>query len=200
MSKFKNVSYPQKNFGERECSGGGLQHIDGELIYKDTSNEELNTWRTFVITRQQLRMTNRLQGPNHETPDIWKMNFLFKKCNLQGIKAFHFQYMRTFSTSPRCRKKRHEEEAPPACRTCSCLAMEYSKGLRVQRFQNWRQIQEKPSYRRRTCRPLRKVSASRVDHFGHKIARKFCWNRAIPVKRAEWHDKSMGLERHVPPP
>ena len=31
--------------------------------------------------------------------------------------------------------KGHEEEAPLACRTCSCQAMEYSKELRVQRFQ-----------------------------------------------------------------
>ena len=77
-------------------------------------------------------MTDRLHGPNHDAPDIWKMNFLFKKCNLQGIKAFLFQYTQTFSMSPRFRKKGHEEEAPTPSRTCSCLAVEYSKALRVQ--------------------------------------------------------------------
>ena len=117
-SKFKTVSYPEKNSIERECSGGRLNHIGGQPIHKDTSNDELNIWRTFIITRQQLRMRNRLQGPNHEALDLWKMNFLFKKYNLQGTKVFRFQYMWTFSTLPRCRKKGHEEEAPSACRTC----------------------------------------------------------------------------------
>ena len=145
-------------------------------------------------------MTNRLQGPNHEAPEIWKMNFLFKKCNLQGNKVFRFQYTRTFSTSPRCRKKGHEEEGPLPCRTCSCLAVEYSMELRVQQFQSRRQIQEKPTCRRRTCRPPGKVSASRVDHSGHNIAGQFCQNRAIPIRRAERHDESTRLERHVPPP
>ena len=160
--KFKTVSYPQKHSSERECNGG-LQFIGGQPIHKDTSNEELNTWRTIVIRRQQLKMTNRLQGPNHEALDIWKMNFLFKKCNLQGNKAFRFQYMRTFSTSPTCRRKGHEEKAPPACRTCSCMAVEYSKGLQVQQFQSWRQIQEKPACRRRTCRPPREKSPPAVS-------------------------------------
>ena len=96
--------------------------------------------------------------------------------------------------------KGHEEEAPPVCRTCSCLALEYSKELRVQRFQSRRQIQEKPACMRRTCRPPGKVSASRVDHSGHNTARQFCWSRAIPARRAERHDESIGLERHVPPP
>ena len=49
--------------------------------------------------------------------------------------------------------KGHEEEAPPACRTCSCQAVEYSKELRVQRFQSRLQILRKPAYTRRTCRP-----------------------------------------------
>ena len=133
-SKFKTVSYPGKNSSERQCSGGRLHHIGGQPIHKDKSNEELNIWRTFVIIRQQLRMRNRLQGPNCEAPYLWKMNFLFKKCNLQGNEAFRFQYTRTFSTSPRCRKKGHEEEVPSACRTYSCLAMEYSKELQVQQF------------------------------------------------------------------
>ena len=29
---------------------------------------------------------------NHGVPDIWKKNFLFNKRNIQGNKAFHFQY------------------------------------------------------------------------------------------------------------
>ena len=91
-------------------------------------------------------------------------NFLFNKHNIQGNKAFHFQYMRRFCISPTFQVKGHEEEAPPACRTCSCQAMEYSKELRVQRFQSRLQILEKPACTRRTCRPPEKVSASRVDH------------------------------------
>ena len=85
-----------------------------------------------------------------------------------------------------------------ACRTYSCLAMEYSKGLRVQQFQSWRQIQEKLACRRRTCCPSEKVFASRVDHSGHNTRRQFWQNQGIPIGRAERHDKSMGLERHVP--
>ena len=96
--------------------------------------------------------------------------------------------------------KGHEEEVPPACRTCSCLAVEYSKELQVQRFQSWQQIQEKPTCTRQTCHPLGKVSASRVDHSGHNTAGQFCWSRAIPTRRAERHDESTGLERHIPPP
>ena len=145
-------------------------------------------------------MTNQLHRPNHEAPDIWKMNFLFRKYNLQGIKSFLFQYTRTFSTSPRFQKQGHEEEAPLVCRTCSCLAMEYSKGLRVQRFQSWQQIQEKPACMRRTCRPSGKVSASRVDHSGHNTAGQFCRSRAILAGRVERNDESTGLEHHVPPP
>ena len=151
------------------------------------------------MRRHELKMTNRLHGPNHEAPDIWKMN-LFKKYKLQGIKAFLFQYTRTFSTSSRFRKQGHEEEAPPACRICSCLAVEYSKGSRVQRFQSWRQIQEKPACMRRTCRPSGKVSTSHVDHSGHNTEGQFCWSRAIRARRAEPNDGSMRLEHHVPPP
>ena len=199
-SKFKTVSYPEKNSSERKCNRGGLHHIGGQPIHKDTSNEELNIWRTFVRARQQLRMMNRRQGSNHEALDIWEMNFLFKKCNLQGNKAFRFQYTQTFSTSPRCRMKEHEEEAPPVCRICSCLAVEYSKELRVQRFQSQWQIQEKPTCRRRTCHPLGKIFASRVNHSGHNTVGQFCRNQAISVRRAERHNKSTGLERHFPPP
>ena len=150
--------------------------------------------------RQQLKMTNQLQGPNHEAPDIWEMNFLFKKCNVQGNKAFRFQYTQTFSTLPRCQKKGHEEEAPPACRTCSCLVMEYSKELRVQRFQSQQQIQEKPACRRRTCRPPGNVSTSRVNHSEHNTVGEFCQNLVILARRAERHDKNTELERHIPPP
>ena len=49
-------------------------------------------------------------------PDIWEKNFLFNKRNIQGNKAFHFQYMRRFCTSPRFQVKGHEEDAPPVCR------------------------------------------------------------------------------------
>ena len=145
-------------------------------------------------------MTDRLHGPNHDAPDIWKMNFLFKKCNLQGIKAFLFQYTKTFSTLPRFWKQGLEKEAPTLSRTYSCLAVEYSKGLRVQRLQRWRQIQEKPACIRRTCRPPGKVSASRVDHSGHNTAGQFFRSRAIPAGRVEWNDESTGLESQVPPP
>ena len=58
----------------------------------------------------------------------------------------------------------------------------------------------KPAYIRRTCHPLGKVSASRVDHSGHNIAGQFLRSRAIPVGRVERNDESTGLERHVPPP
>ena len=132
-------------------------------------------------------------------PDIWEKN-LFNKCNIQGNKAFYFQYTRRFCTSPRFQVKEHEEEAPPACRTCSCLVVEYSKELWVQRFQSRLQIQKKPACTRRTCHPLGRVSASRVDHSGHNTAGQFCRSRAIPVRRAKRHDKSTGLERHVPLP
>ena len=132
-------------------------------------------------------------------PDIWEKNFLFNKRNIQGNKAFHFQYMRRFCTSPTFQVKGHEEEAPPACRTCSCQALEYSKELWVQRFQSRLQILEKPACMRRTCRPPEKVSASRVDHSWHNTARQFFRSRAIPARRAEWHNESKGLERHVPP-
>ena len=96
--------------------------------------------------------------------------------------------------------KGHDEEAPPACKTCSCQVVEYSKELRVQRFQSQLQILGKPACTRRTCRPLGRVSASRVDHFGHNTAGQFFQSRAIPARRAEWHDESTGLECHVPPP
>ena len=98
--------------------------------------------------------------------------------------------------------KGHEEEAPPACRTCSCLAVEYSKELWVQRFQtqSQQQIQEKPACRRRTCHLLGKVSASHVDHSVHNTAGQFCRSQAIPVRRGERHDESTGLERYIPPP
>ena len=132
-------------------------------------------------------------------PNIWEKNFLFNKCNIQGNNVFHFQYTRRFSTSPRFQVKGHKEEAPPACRTCSCLAVEYSKELQVQRFQSRRQIQEKPACTRRTCRPPRKVSASCVDHSGHNTVGQFCGSQAIPTRRAEQHDESTGLEHHVPP-
>ena len=86
------------------------------------------------------------------------------------------------------------------CRTCSCQAMEYSKELRAQRFQSQLQILEKPACTRQTCRPPKKVSASRVDHSGHNTMGQFFQSRAIPPRRAEWNDESKGLERHVPPP
>ena len=85
-------------------------------------------------------------------------------------------------------------------RTCSCLALEYSKGLPVQGLQSQRQIQEKPACIRRTCRPPRKVSASHVDHSGHNTAGQFSRSSTIPAGRIEWNDKGMGLESHVPPP
>ena len=127
-------------------------------------------------------------------------NFLFNKRNIQGNKAFHFQYKQRFCTSPTFLVKGLEEEAPPTCRTCSCQAVEYSKELWVQRFQSRLQIQGKPACMRRTCRPPGKVSASRVDHSGHNNAGQFFRSRAIPARRAKWNDKSTGLERHVPPP
>ena len=96
--------------------------------------------------------------------------------------------------------KGHEEEAQAACRTCSCLAVEYFKELRVQQFQSRLQILEKSAYTRQTCRPPGKVSTSRVDHSGHNTAGQFFQSQAIPARRAEWHDESTGLERHVPPP
>ena len=145
-------------------------------------------------------MTDRLHGPNHDVPDIWKMNFLFKKCNLQGMKAFLFQYTKTFSTSPRFRKQGPEEEAPTPSRTCSCLTVGYSKGLRVQRLQSRQQIQEKHACIRRTCRPLGKVSANRVDHSGHNTTGQFFRSRAILAGRVERNDESTGLESQVPPP
>ena len=129
-------------------------------------------------------------------PDIWEKNFLFNKCNIQGNKAFHFQYKQRFSTLPTFQVKGHEEEAPPACRTCSCQALEYSKELWVQRFQSL-QILGKPACTRQTCRPPGKVKTSRVDHSGHNTAGQFFWSRAIPARRAERHDESTGLERHV---
>ena len=95
--------------------------------------------------------------------------------------------------------KGHEEEVPPACRTCSCQVVEYSKELRMQRFQSRLQILGKPACMRRTCRPPGKVSASRVNHSGHNTVGQFFRSRAISVRRAERHDESMGLERHVPP-
>ena len=137
---------------------------------------------------------------NHGMPNIWEKNFLFNKRNIQGNKVFHFQYKRRFCTSPTFQVKGHEEKAPPACRTCSCQALEYSKELPVQQFQSRLQILGKPAYTRRTCRPPRKVSANYVDHLGHNTTGQFFRSRAIPVRRAEWHDESTGLERHVPPP
>ena len=133
-------------------------------------------------------------------PDIWEKNFLFNKRNIQGNKAFHFQYKRRFCTSPTFQVKGHEEEAPPACRTCLCQAVEYSKELRVQRFQSRLQILGNPACTRQTCRPPGKVSVSRVDHSGHNTAGNFFRSRAIPIKRVERYDKSTGLERHVPSP
>ena len=96
--------------------------------------------------------------------------------------------------------KGHEEEAPPACRTCSCQAVQYSKELWVQQFQSRLQIQGKIACTRRTCRPPERVSANCVDHSGHNTAGQFFRSRAIPARRAERDDKSTGLERHVPPP
>ena len=87
-----------------------------------------------------------------------------------------------------------------ANRIGSCQALEYSKGLRVQQFQSPQQIQERLACMRRTCHPLGKVSASRVDHFGHNTAGQFFRSRAIPTGRIERNDESTGLERHVPPP
>ena len=137
---------------------------------------------------------------NHGMPDIWEKNFLFNKRNIQGNKAFHFQYKRRLCTSPTFQVKGHEEEAPPACRTCSCQALEYSKELRVQRFQSRPQILGKPACTRRTCHPPGKVSASHVDHSRHNTVGQFFQSQAIPVRRAERHVESTGLERHVPPP
>ena len=145
-------------------------------------------------------MTDRLHGPNHDAPDIWKMYFLFKKCNLQGIKAFLFQYTHTFSTSTRFRKQEHEEEAPMPSRTCSSLALEYSKGLLVQGLQSQQQIQEKPACIRRTCCSPGKVSATHVDHSGHNTAGQFFRSRAIPTGMVERNVEGTGLESHVPPP
>ena len=70
----------------------------------------------------------------------------------------------------------------------------------MQRFQSQLQILGKPAYTRQTCRPLGRVSASRVDHSGHNTAGQFCRSRAISARRTEQHDESTGLERHVPPP
>ena len=114
-----------------------------------------------------------MQKNSHGLPDIWEKNFLFNKRNIQGNKAFHFQYTQRLCTSPTFLVKGHEEEAPPACRTCSCQAVEYSKKLRVQRFQSRLQIQGKPACTRRTCRPSGKVSACRVDHSGHNTVGQF---------------------------
>ena len=94
----------------------------------------------------------------------------------------------------------HEKEAPTLSRTCSCLAVEYSKALPVQGLQSQRQIQEKPACIRRTYRPPGKVSASHVDHSGHNTAGQFFQSRAIPAGSAEWNDEGTGLESHVPPP
>ena len=85
-------------------------------------------------------------------------------------------------------------------RTCSCLALEYSKGLPLQGLQSQWQIQEKPACIRRTCRPPGKVSASHVDHSGHNTARQLFRSRAIPAGRVEWNDEGTRLESHVPPP
>ena len=85
-------------------------------------------------------------------------------------------------------------------RTCSCLVVEYSKALQVQRLQSQRQIQQKPACIRRTCRPPGKVSTSRVDHSGHNTAGQFFRSRAIPAGRVERNDESTGLKRHVPLP
>ena len=125
---------------------------------------------------------------------------LIKKCNLQGMKAFLFQYTKTFSTLPRFQKQGPEEEAPMLSRTYSCLAVEYSKGLRVQQLQSRRKIQENLVYIRRTCRPPGKVSASHVNHYGHNTAGQFSRSQAILAKWVEWNDESTELESQVPPP
>ena len=113
---------------------------------------------------------------------------------------FLFQYTHTFSMSTRFRKQGHEEEAPTPSRTCSCLALEYSKGLLVQGLQSQQQIQEKPACIRRTCRLPGKVSATHVNHSGHNTAGQFFRSRAILARRVEWNDEGTGLESHVPPP
>ena len=78
-------------------------------------------------------------------------------------------------------------------RTCSCLVVEYSKELRMQRLQSRRQIQEKLACIRKTCPPLGKVSASCVDHSGYNIAGQYFRSRAIPAGRVERNDESTGL-------
>ena len=69
---------------------------------------------------------------------------------------FLFQYAQTFTTSTTFRKQGHQEEAPTLSRTCSCLALEYSKASPVHGLQSQRKILEKPACIRRTCRPPEK--------------------------------------------
>ena len=76
------------------------------------------------------------------------------------MKAFPFQYAQTFPMSTTSRKQGHQEEAPTPSRTCSCLALEYSKPLPVQGLQSQRKILEKPACIRRTCRPPGKSAPS----------------------------------------
>ena len=88
---------------------------------------------------------------------------------------------------------------PTLSRTCSCLALEYSKGLPVQGLQSQWQIQEKPACIRRTCHPPGKVSASHVDHSRHNTMGQFFRSQAILAGRVERNDEGTGLESHVPP-